>query len=168
MDRLKEIFRKKRAETNEHIRQLEREGRAGVRYTITLANIPFFILAVISDVGWLLQLIFGIIYLRESGLKSLPGLAVLIDLICVIFGAVYISYLNKIREKGISTRLQKNLGFGTLMLSGLAGGMIGIFTIAFCGVSSPFIFMAVGGFLNFAACLPIFLLFKKGIVYGVE
>ncbi|MCM1298552.1 MAG: hypothetical protein NC203_12095 [Firmicutes bacterium] len=166
MKNLNDIFRTKRAAADEHIRRLECEGRAGVRYTIMLPNIPFFILAVISDVGWLLQLIFGIVYFCKNGIESLADFAALIDLICVIFGAAYISYLNKICEKGISTRLQKNLGFGTLMLAGLAGGVIGIIHIAFYGISTEIVLAAVGGFVNFAACFPIFLSFKKGIIYG--
>ncbi|MCM1054013.1 MAG: hypothetical protein NC394_00700 [Bacteroides sp.] len=168
MNNLKDIFRKKRAETNEHIRQLEFEGRAGVRYTIMLPNIPFFILAVISDVGWISQLVSGIVFLCKNGFHAALDFAILVDLICVIFGAAYISYLNKIREKGISTRLQKNLGFGTLMLAGFAGGIIGIFHIFFCGISTEIVLITAGGFLNFAAVLPIFISFKKGIIYGIE
>ncbi|MCM1167610.1 MAG: hypothetical protein NC299_13305 [Lachnospiraceae bacterium] len=166
MRNLNDIFREKRAAADEHIRRLEREGRAGVRYTITLPNISFFILAIISDIGWILQLIFGIIFLCKNGFHGVLNYAILIDLICVIFGAVYISYLNKIREKGISTRLQKNLGFGTLMFAGLAGGINGIFGGVFYGASTEIVLTTVGGFVNFAACFPIFISFKKGIIYG--
>lgn len=53
--------------------------------------------------------------------------------------------------------------------SGLAGAMIGIFQIVlYAGVSTELVWVVVGGFLNFAFGLPIYLSFKKGIFYGVK
>ena len=82
----------------------------------------------------------------------------LIALIAVIFGVVYIIYLNKIHEKEIATRLQKNLGFGMTVYAGLAGAVIGIFQIVtYTVVPSKLVWIVIGGFLNFAAGLPIYL-----------
>ncbi len=53
--------------------------------------------------------------------------------------------------------------------SGLVGAVIGIFQIMiYAGVSSELVWIAIGGFLNFASGLPIYLSFKKGIFYGVK
>lgn len=47
--------------------------------------------------------------------------------------------------------------------------MIGIFQIVlYAGVSAELVWVVVGGFLNFAFGLPIYLSFKKGIFYGVK
>ena len=93
----------------------------------------------------------------------------LIALAAVIFGVGYIIYLNKIHEKEIATKLQKDLGFGMTVYSGLAGAVIGIFQIVtYAGASSALVWIVIGGFLNFAAGLPIYLSFKKGIFYGVK
>ena len=78
-------------------------------------------------------------------------------------------YLNKIHEKEIATKHQKDFSFGMTVYSGLAGGMIGIFQIVlYAGVSAELVWVVVGGFLNFAFGLPIYLSFKKGIFYGVK
>ena len=87
----------------------------------------------------------------------------------VIFGVAYIIYLNKIHEKAIATKRQKNLGFGVTVYSGLAGAVIGILQIAaYVGASPELVWIVVGVFLNFASGLPIYLSFKKGIFYGVQ
>ena len=40
------------------------------------------------------------------------------------FGVAYIIFLNKIHEKEIATRTQKNLGFGVTVYAGLAGAAL--------------------------------------------
>lgn len=46
--------------------------------------------------------------------------------------------------------------------TGLAGAVIGIFQIVIhTGVSSELVWIIIGGFLNFASGLPIYLSFKK-------
>ena len=52
--------------------------------------------------------------------------------------------------------------------AGLAGAVIGIIQIVVSGVSSELVWIVIGGALNFASCLPIYLSFKKGIFYGVK
>ena len=76
--------------------------------------------------------------------------------------------LNRIHEKEIATRRQKDLSFGLTAYSGLAGAVIGIVQIVTTGVSSALVWIVIGGLLNFAAGLPIHLSFKKGIFYGVQ
>ena len=92
----------------------------------------------------------------------------LISLSAVLFGVAYLIYLNKIQEKEIATKSQKGLGFGVTVYSGLAGAIIGILQIVIIGCSSALVWMAIGGFLNLASGLPIYLSFKKGIFYGVK
>ncbi len=53
--------------------------------------------------------------------------------------------------------------------AGLEGAVIGIFQIVqYTGVSAEPVWMVIGGFVNFAAGLPIYLSFKKGIFYGLN
>ena len=98
----------------------------------------------------------------------LDGIA-LIAVAAVVFGVAYLIYLNKIHEKEIATRYQKNLSFGVTVYAGLAGAVIGILHIVlYAGASSELIRLVIGGFLNFASGLPIYLSFQKGIFYGVK
>ena len=86
-----------------------------------------------------------------------------------LFGVAYLIYLNKIHEKEIATRRQKDFGFGMTVYSGLAGAVIGMLLIVlYPGVSSELVWLVIGGFLSFASGLPIYLSFRKGIFYGVE
>ena len=56
------------------------------------------------------------------------------------FGVAYIIFLNKMHEKEIATRTQKNLSFGVTVYAGLAGAVIGIFQImTYAGVSSEIV-----------------------------
>ena len=127
------------------------------------------VLGLLSDIGWIIHLVAGIVYFCGNGFHHVLDYIALIALAAVIFGVAYIIYLNKIHEKEISTRLQKNLGFGVTVYSGLAGAVIGIFQIAlYAGVSPELVWLVIGGFLNFASGSPIYLSFKKGIFYGVK
>lgn len=169
MSKIKETLHEKRKATEDHIRQLQQNGKQGIRYTATMPDIPFMILGLLSDIGWIIHLVAGIIYFCGNGFHHALDYIALIALIAVIFGVAYIIYLNKIHEKEISTRLQKNLSFGVTVYSGLAGAIIGIFQIVlYAGISSELVWLVIGGFLNFASGLPIYLSFKKGIFYGVK
>lgn len=95
--------------------------------------------------------------------------AALVASVAVVFGVGYTIYLNKIHEKEIATRAQKNLSFGVTVFAGLAGAAIGLAQIfTYPSLSTALIWMAAGGFVDFATGLPIFLSFRKGIVYGVR
>lgn len=169
MSKIKETLHEKRKATEDHIRQLQQDGKQGIRYTATMPDIPFMILGLLSDIGWIIHLVAGIIYFCGIGFHHALDYIALIALVAVIFGVAYIIYLNKIHEKEISTRLQKNLSFGVTVYSGLAGAIIGIFQIVlYAGISSELVWLVIGGFLNFASGLPIYLSFKKGIFYGVK
>ena len=169
MSKIKETLHEKRKATEDHIKQLQQDGKQGIRYTATMPDISFLILGLISDIGWIIHLVAGIIYFCGNGFHHVLDYITLIALAAVIFGVAYIIYLNKIHEKEIATRLQKNLGFGVTVYSGLAGAVIGIFQIAlYSGVSSELVWVVIGGFLNFASGFPIYLSFKKGIIYGVK
>ena len=169
MSQIREILHEKRGVTEKHIQQLQQEGKQGVRYTAMMPDIPFLILGLISDIGWIIHLIAGILYFCGNGFHHVLDYIALIALAAVISGVVYIIYLNKIHEKEIATRRQKNFSFGMIVYAGLAGAMIGILQIVtYAGVSSELVWIVIGVFLNFAAGLPIFLSFKKGIYYGVK
>lgn len=169
MCNIKEILHEKRRVTEEHIRQLQREGKQGVRYTAMMPDIPFLVFGLLSDIGWIIHLTAGIVYFCRNGFHHVSDYIALVALAAVMFGVAYLIYLNKIHEKEIATRLQKNLGFGMTAYSGLAGAIIGIFQIVIdTSVPSELVWMIIGGFLNFASGLPIYLSFQKGIFYGVK
>ena len=65
MNTIKEILHKKREATEKHIKQLQQEGKQGIRYTAMIPDIPFLILGLLSDIGWAIHLIAGIIYFYE-------------------------------------------------------------------------------------------------------
>lgn len=141
----------------------------GIRYTAMMPDIPFLILGLISDVGWLTHLIAGIIYFCGNGFRYVLDYAAFLALAGILFGVVYLIYLNKIHEKEIATKLQKNLSFGVTVYSGLAGAVIGILQfMLYAGDSLELVWVVIGGFLNFVSGMPIYLSFKKGIFYGVK
>ncbi len=169
MSTIKEILHEKREATEKHIQQLQREGKQGIRYTAMMPDIPFLILGLFSDIGWIMHLIAGILYFCRNGFHHVLDYIALVALAGVIFGVAYIIYLNKIHEKEIATRYQKNFSFGMIICAGLAGAIIGGFQIVtYADVSSELVWIIIGGLLNFASGLPIFLSFKKGIFYGVK
>ncbi len=133
-----------------------------------MPDVPFLVFGLFSDIGWIIHLTVGIFYLCRYGFRHVLDYMALIALVAVIFGVAYIVYLNQIHEKEIATRRQKNLSFGMTVYSGLAGAIIGIFQIVITGVSSELVWIVIGGFLNFASGLPIYLSFKRGIFYGVK
>ena len=169
MRTIKETLHEKRKTTEYHIKQLQHEGKQGIRYTAMMPDIPFLILGLISDVGWLTHLIAGIIYFCGNGFRYVLDYAAFLALAGILFGVVYLIYLNKIHEKEIATKLQKNLSFGVTVYSGLAGAVIGILQfVLYAGDSSELVWVVIGGFLNFVSGMPIYLSFKKGIFYGVK
>ena len=169
MSTIREALHEKRKTTEEHIQQLQRDGKQGVRYTAMMPDMPFLVLGLLSDVGWIIHLIAGVLYFGRNGFHHALDCLALAALAAVLFGVAYLIYLNRIHEKEIATRRQKNLGFGVTVYSGLAGGVIGLLQIVMStGVPSELVWIVVGGFLNFAAGLPIYLSFKKGIIYGVK
>lgn len=168
MDQIRERLHAKRGATEARIRQLEREGRAGTRYTAMMPDIPFLVLGLICDAGWLIHLIAGVLFFLNHGLHGLWDWLALAALAGIVLGIACTVYLNKIHEKEIATRAQKNMSFGLTVFAGLAGGIVGFLQIASAGFLPALIWMTAGGLVNFAAGLPIWLSFQKGIVYGVR
>lgn len=99
MNRIKESLHEKRKITEEHIRKLQQEGKQGVRYTAMMPDIPFLILALLSDAGWIMHLISGIIYFCRNGFRNVLDYMALIALVAVIFGVAYISCLYYLSEQ---------------------------------------------------------------------
>ena len=169
MSDLRAALHAKRSVTDEHIRQLEKEDRAGVRYTAMIPDVPWLVLGLLSDVGWLIHLIAGIIYFKRFGIWQLWDLPALIALILMMFGVSYIIYLNRIHEKEIATKVQKDLGFGLTVFGGLAGAIIGFLQLqGFDATPAVLYWIIAGGLLNFITGAPIYFSFRKGIVYGVQ
>ncbi len=152
---VRDLLHAKRMKTEKHIRELERKGKAGSRYTATLPDLPFLILGLLCDAGWIVHLAAGGCYLFRRF-----SLLLLLSMIALAAGVGMVSYLGFIHEKEIALGCQKDLSFGLTVLAGLAGGIIG------SALGSGWI--AAGGFLNFTAGLPIYLSFKPGIRYGIQ
>ena len=167
MRAIKEALHAKRRATEDHIRQLQQEGKQGIRYTARMPDVPFLIFGLLSDIGWIIHLIAGILFFCRNGFHHVLDYAALLALAGILFGVVCLMILNSIHEKEIATRLQKNLSFGMTVFSGLAGAVIGILQILMVGASAELVWLVIGGFWNAAAGLPIYLSFKKGIFYGV-
>lgn len=169
MSKIKDVLHEKRGVTEGHIKKLEQSGKEGVRYTAMMPDIPFLVLGLLSDIGWIIHLVAGIIYLCNNGFHHALDYVTLVALVAVVFGVGYIIYLNKIHEKEIATKLQKDLSFGMTVYAGLAGAIVGILQlVTYTSDSSEIVWIVVGGFLNFAAGAPIYFSFKKGIFYGVK
>lgn len=129
MNTIKEVLHEKRKTTEDHIRQLQWDGKQGVRYTAMMPDMPFLVLGLLSDVGWIIHLAAGVLYFGRNGFHHVLDYAALAALAAVLFGVAYLIYLNKIHEKEIATRRQKNLSFGMTVYAGLAGAVIGILQI---------------------------------------
>lgn len=127
-----------------------------------MPDIPFLVLGIFNDIGWIIHLVFGVIYFSKDGFHHVLDFLALLAMIGIVIGIGYIIYLNKIHEKEIVTKLQKDLSFGLTVYSGLAGAVIGILQIATIGVSSALVWIVVGGFLNFAAGSRYISRSKKG------
>ena len=164
----KDILHEKRRMTEEHIRQLQREEKQGVRYTAMMPDIPFLVFGLLSDIGWFIHLIAAAVYFFQNGFHHVLDYAAFLAVTGILLGVAYLIYLNRIHEKEIATGRQKNLSFGVTAYSGLAGAGIGMVQIAATGASPALVWLVIGGFQNFASVLPIFLSFKKGIFYGVR
>lgn len=166
---IKEILHAKREETEKHIKQLEKAGKQGIRYTAEIPDMKFLVFGMLCDVGWIIHLIAGIIYFSKNGITYAADWLNLLALVGIVIGVVFTCYLNKIHEKEIATRFQKNMSFGLTIFSGLIGTVIAVFQmVLYAGFSASLVLVAAGGILNSATGLPIFLSFKKGIKYGVH
>ena len=67
MSTIKESLHEKRKATENHIKQLQQEGKQDVRYTAMMPDIPFLVFGLLSDIGWIIHLIAGIIYFYRNG-----------------------------------------------------------------------------------------------------
>lgn len=179
LNKLKKKLHSKRALTEKKVRQLEEAGQAGERYTATISDINFMIVGLLCDVGWIIHIISEIKYLFEYGIHTGNVPLMIFDILlltasaAVVFGIAETIYLNIIHEKEIATRMQKNMSFGMTVFGGLAAGIIGIVQLFLMsesnyGEASFIIVIIVGGFVNFIFGLPIFLSFKKGIIYSSD
>ena len=72
-----------------------------------MPDIPFMVLGLLSDMGWIIHLVAGVIYFCRNGFHHAPDYAALAALAAVLFGVAHIIYLHKIYEKEIATGRQK-------------------------------------------------------------
>lgn len=169
MNAIRETLHQKRAVTEAHIRQLQQAGTQGVRYTAMIPDIPFLVCGLLCDLGWLTHLTAVIIWFCRNGVRRGLDFLAHLAMAAVVVGVAYIIYLGKIHEKEIATRRQKDLSFGLTVFAGLAGAGVGALQLAIGAGGSPaLVWVIVGGLLNFAAGLPIYLSFREGIVLGVK
>lgn len=49
---IKEVLHAKRVVTEEHIKQLQKDGCEGVHYTVMMSDIPFLVLTWLCDIRW--------------------------------------------------------------------------------------------------------------------
>ena len=137
MSAIRDILHEKRKITEDHIKQLQQAGTEDIRYTAMMPDIPFLVLGLLSDVGWIMHLVAGIMYFCKNGFHNILDFIALVVLYDIVFGVGYIIYLNKIHEKEIATKRQKDLSFGMIVYAGLAGAVIGILQmVTYAGVSS--------------------------------
>lgn len=169
MNAIRETLHQKRAVTEAHIRQLQQAGTQGVRYTAMIPDIPFLVCGLLCDLGWLTHLTAVIIWFCRNGVRRGLDFLALLAMAAVTAGVAYIIYLGKIHEKEIATRRQKDLSLGLTVFARLAGAGVGALQLAIGAGGSPaLVWVIVGGLLNFAAGLPIYLSFREGIVFGVK
>ena len=71
MNKIKDILHEKRKTTEDHIRQLQQVGKQGIRYTAMMPDIPFLVLGLLSDIGWIMHLTAGIIYFSTGHAESI-------------------------------------------------------------------------------------------------
>ena len=69
MHMLKETLHQKRKATEEHIRQLQKNGTPGVRYAAMMPDIPFLIFGLLNDIGWLTQLTADVLYFCRNEVR---------------------------------------------------------------------------------------------------
>ena len=99
---IKKVLHEKRKTTEAHIQQLQQAGKQGVRYTAMMPDIPFLMLGLISDIGWMIHLIAGVIYFCRNGFCHVLDYAALLALAGVLFGVAYLECVSKHnRLKGI-------------------------------------------------------------------
>lgn len=94
----KDTLHEKRKAAEEHIRLLEREGKQGVRYTAMMPDLPFLVLGLLSDIGWIIHLIAGIVYFGRNGWHHVTDGIALLALADVLSGVACLMYLNKIGD----------------------------------------------------------------------
>ena len=81
---IKKVLHEKRKTTEAHIQQLQQAGKQGVRYTAMMPDIPFLMLGLISDIGWMIHLIAGVIYFCRNGFCHVLDYAALLALAGVL------------------------------------------------------------------------------------
>ena len=67
----------KRAATEKKIRALEREGKAGERYTARISDVNFLIFGLLCDIGWIIHLIAGILQIILAVMTDVEGIPLL-------------------------------------------------------------------------------------------
>lgn len=141
------------------------------RYTPSLKNGQWVFVALVADAGWLINLIFTIIYFCSNGfhadVSALLSINIfqLLSVIAIQVGYGFDIYTSIIGEKAQQTKLQKNLGFGLPAVASLAAVIFGIAQAACASAFAPegiilIVLALAGAFISFIGCLIIFRSFQ--------
>lgn len=149
---------------NERRYGLLKEYKNGAdRYTPALKNGQWIALALIADVGWLLNLIFTALYFGIYGFEGdvVDGLY-LSAVVVVQIGYLFDIYTSAIGEKAQQTKLQKCIGFGLPAVGSCAAFILGVVEASAPTDGLAYIITAlIGAFISFVCCSVIFLSFRR-------
>ena len=90
MRTIRDTLHEKRETTENHIRQLQRDGKQGVRYTAMMSDVPFLVLGLLSDIGWIIHLMAGFFYFIRNGFHHMLDYMALVAMAAVLSGVSYL------------------------------------------------------------------------------
>ena len=162
----------RRINQESHIKELEKQGKEGNRFTSNLSNKQWLIFSIIGDIVWIAQFINSIkIIIQYFSLIS--TIFFIFPNILLIIGVVYAIILNIKKEKLIAELHQILLSIGMIVLSNF---LIIISSIIFITFEKneilPFLpffpKMIVGAGLSLIFGVIILFSYKKGIRYSIK
>lgn len=150
---------------------LKNYGNGSARYTPSLSNRQWVITALFADAGWLINLIFTIIYFCLNGFNGeitallIINILYILSVISVQVGYCFDVYTSVIGEKAQQTRLQKNIGFGLPTVGSLVAAIFGSVQAVCASRLAPngiylIVVSVIGAFISFICCLIIFRSFQ--------
>lgn len=159
---------------DEHERKcglLKNYKNSATRYTPSLKNGQWVLMALVADAGWLLNLAFTITYFCLNGFHEeittilIMNILYILSVIAIQIGYCFDIYTSIIGEKAQQTRLQKNIGFGVPTVGSFVAVIFGTVQAVCASRLAPegicFIIISItGAFISFIGCLVIFRSFQ--------
>lgn len=144
-------------------------GKNAPRYTPSLKNGVWVILALVADLGWLANLICTILYFCFNDFHgTVPALLCVNILVVVSVAAVQIGYFfdiytSVIGEKAQQTRLQKNIGFGLPSAASFAAFVFGVGQSVLSSAFAPegLVFTVIATVGAAVSCVACFIIFRS-------